>query len=162
MTCCPIAILATASDAKALEATIADIARFEAKLEVADAGYRADNAKVKDDIIKAKFAHDQLMDILLVTTIVCQADMFTRAANELNAIVGILPIDRVDQIRKRIENYVVQGGISVAGGAIVTGESGIAAKSIALLTGKATLTELQKNTEAKNAVLDKQNADRAK
>ena len=85
----------SAADAKSLESTIAEISRFDAKLQTAEVNYKEDNTKVKDDIIKAKFAHDQLMDMLLITTIVCQAEVFTRAANELNAIVSTLPIHRV-------------------------------------------------------------------
>ena len=81
-----------------MESTIAEISRFDAKLQTAEVNYKEDNTKVKDDIIKAKFAHDQLMDMLLITTIVCQAEVFTRAANELNAIVSTLPIHRVYNI----------------------------------------------------------------
>lgn len=102
---------ASASDQKALENTIAEIARFEGKLEVAQDKYKTDNYKVKDDIIKSKLAHDQILDLLLVSTIVCQAEMFTRAANELNAIVATLPIDKVDQVRRRMEQYLAQGGV---------------------------------------------------
>ncbi len=64
--------VATASDSKALENTIAEIARFEAKRQNAEKNYKTDNAKVKEDIIKARFAHDQLMDNVLITSIVCQ------------------------------------------------------------------------------------------
>jgi len=102
---------ATPGDQKALEHTIAEIARFEGKLEVAQDNYKEDNYKVKDDIIKAKLAHDQIMDLLLVSTVVCQAEIFTRAANELNAIVATLPIDKVDQVRRRMEQYIAQGGV---------------------------------------------------
>jgi hypothetical protein len=102
---------ATAGDQKALEHTIAEIARFEAKLEVAQDKYKEDNYKVKSDIIKAKLAHDQIMDLLLLSTIVCQAEIFTRAANELNAIVATLPVDKVDMVRRRMEQYLAQGGV---------------------------------------------------
>ena len=97
----------TASDLKSLDTTVSELARFTAKLDVAEGLYKVENDVVKDDIIKAKFAHDQLLDMLLVTTIVSQAEIFTRSANELNAIVSTLPIHKVDQVRKRIEQVGV-------------------------------------------------------
>lgn len=152
---------ATPADQKAVEATVAEIARFEGKREAAECAYNEDNKRVKEDIIKAKVAHDQMMDMLLITTIVCQADMFTRAANELNAIVGALPIDKVDQVRRRIETYVYQGGVNTSGTAVTANLSG-ASKGLALLTGKAVPADF-KNAEAEqNAALDKANADRLK
>lgn len=100
------------SEVKNLEFIISEISRFEAKLQTAEICYKEDNYKGKDEIIKAKLAHDQLLDYLLITTIVCQAELFTKAANELNAIVSILPIDKVDQVKRRMENYIAQGGVS--------------------------------------------------
>lgn len=146
----------TASDTKSLEFTIGEIARFEAKLQIAEAGYKEDNYKVKDDIIKAKLAHDQLLDLLLVTTVVCQAEMFTRAANELNALVAALPEDKVDQVRRRMEHHVAQGGVSFD--KPNSPPSGALGKSVALLTGKAVLSDLKKDAEQKNERRDQENA----
>lgn len=135
---------------------------------MAEASFHEENDRIKDDIIKAKFAHDQIMDMFMITTIVAQADLFSRAAAELNAIVDTLPVDRVDQVRRRIEIYIAQGGIQVGkpneaitGAAALVNQS-TAGKGVAILTGKATYSDLQKVKEEKNAMLDKENAERLK
>lgn len=59
------------SDAK-LGELVQEITRFEAKRETAEAEYNTQNASTKSDIINAKFAHDHLLDLLLICTITAQ------------------------------------------------------------------------------------------
>ena len=53
------------------------------------------NQKTKADVVEAKRQHDQLMDQLIITTIVCQAELFANAAAQLESIIDTMPEDRV-------------------------------------------------------------------
>ena len=55
---------------------LAEIDKFKNKLELSKENYNNLNDKSKEDIVAAKRAHDQLMDMLVVTTIVCQVNLF--------------------------------------------------------------------------------------
>ena len=57
-----------------------------------------------------------------------------------------------------MEQYIAQGGVQI--GEPQSPPTGSINTTLALLSGKAVLSDLQKNKEEKNAVLDKQNADR--
>jgi len=73
----------------------ADIEKFQKKVQSGLEEYTYVNQKTKADIVAAKRQHDELMDQLIITTIVCQAELFTQAAAQLDAIIDTLPEDRV-------------------------------------------------------------------
>ena len=62
------------------------------------------NNKCKADIIQCKQEHDLLMDQLIITTVVCQAELFTQAASQLEAIIELMPEDLVCNIVNLIFN----------------------------------------------------------
>ncbi len=63
----------------------------------AEANYNAQNQKTKRDILAAKELHDELMDSMLITVMVTQAEMFSRAAADLEALLAKLPPSKVAQ-----------------------------------------------------------------
>jgi len=83
-----------------------EMMRFERKKETAYEAYQNQNTKTKTDIIAAKRQHDQLMDTLLVTTVVCQYEMYSRAAKQLEEVMATLPPAKVQQLRQKIEEKV--------------------------------------------------------
>ncbi len=120
----------------------AEIAKFSAKVQAGLEGYTFHNDKAKTDIIASKRAHDNLMDMLLVTTVVCQAELFAQAASQLEALLATLPEQKVKQVRARIHDYIVQGGIKP-----VVEEKSKLQKGLALLSGKAVLSDYEKSEE---------------
>ena len=57
--------------------------------------YEDINATSKREMEAAKKAHDQLVDMQLMTVIITQAELFSRAAEELELLVSKLPQDKV-------------------------------------------------------------------
>ena len=55
----------------------ADIAKYVAKVKSAEQAYIEFNEKTKGDIIMSRVSHDELLDNLLVTTIVCQVSLLS-------------------------------------------------------------------------------------
>jgi hypothetical protein len=51
---------------------VAEVSRYEGKVEKAGEAYQETNRKSKKEMIAAKKAHDQLVDMQLVTAIVTQ------------------------------------------------------------------------------------------
>ena len=64
-------------------------------MELSMENYNNLNDKSKEDIVGARKAHDQLMDMLVITTIVCQHELFKQTASELEDIVNSLPQNKV-------------------------------------------------------------------
>lgn len=83
-----------------------EMMRFERKKETAYEAYQNQNSKVKGDIIAAKRQHDQLMDTLLVTTVVSQYEFFNRAAKQLEEVMATLPPAKVQQLRQKIDEKI--------------------------------------------------------
>lgn len=73
----------------------ADIEKFQKKVQSGLEEYTYVNQKTKKDIVDARKEHDELMDQLIITAIVCQAELFTQAAAQLDAIIDTMPEDRV-------------------------------------------------------------------
>jgi hypothetical protein len=88
-----------------------EISRFEAKVDATEKLYLEKNQKVKTDTINAKRAHDLLVDQLLITTIVTQYELFTRAAEQLQQVLSVLPPEKISQAKARIDSYINEGGI---------------------------------------------------
>mmetsp|Transcript_25609 Transcript_25609/g.42735 ORF Transcript_25609/g.42735 Transcript_25609/m.42735 type:complete len:266 (+) Transcript_25609:99-896(+) len=85
----------TAAHAAELEKAQIEIEKFQRKVQTGLEEYVHLNQKAKVDIAAARNQHDELMDNLLLTTIVCQAEMFNQAACQLETILESLPQDRV-------------------------------------------------------------------
>jgi hypothetical protein len=46
--------------------------------------YHRQNTKIKDDMVKAKIARDEMIEIAIITMISCQIELFTQTADSLN------------------------------------------------------------------------------
>jgi hypothetical protein len=60
------------AEPKKLEELAAEIARYEHKVETADTAYNSQNAKAKKDILAARVAHDNLVEMMFITFVTCQ------------------------------------------------------------------------------------------
>jgi hypothetical protein len=67
----------SAGKEKAVAEVTADIAKYAAKVKSAEQAYIEFNEKTKGDIIMSRVSHDELLDNLLVTTIVCQVSLLS-------------------------------------------------------------------------------------
>jgi hypothetical protein len=79
----------------AAQDNLQEIQKFEAKEKAAKENYEMTNTKTKQEILKAREQHDQLMNDVLVTSVVCQAELFANAARELEEVLALLPKDKV-------------------------------------------------------------------
>ena len=70
---------------------MAEISKYENKVANAETNYTAQNQKTKVDILAAKELHDELMDSMLVTVMVTQAEVFSRAAADLEGLLAKFP-----------------------------------------------------------------------
>lgn len=121
----------------------ADIEKFQKKVQSGLEEYTYVNQKTKADIVNAKKQHDELMDQLIITTIVCQAELFTQAAAQLDAIIDTLPEDRVREVRRHMHEYVKQGGVRPA----PAPEKSKLAIGLDLFTGKSVPSDLKKKDD---------------
>mmetsp|Transcript_20377 Transcript_20377/g.18517 ORF Transcript_20377/g.18517 Transcript_20377/m.18517 type:complete len:465 (-) Transcript_20377:28-1422(-) len=122
---------------------VAEINRFTNKVQSSYDYYIERNSTSKKDILDVKKAHDKLVDILLITVLTCQAELFTAAADRLNKVVETLPQDKVQQIRKRIQDYVKQGGVTAP-----KEEKSNLEKGLAIISGKALPSDFKNSEEA--------------
>lgn len=88
-----------------------EIEKIQNKLNSSQEHYEHHNTKSKADIVAARHSHDEIMDTLLVTTLVCQYELFAQATAHLKEVVKTLPQDKVDEVRLRIADLVNQGGV---------------------------------------------------
>lgn len=121
-------------------ANLEEVARWEMKTSIAKEKYEAANIKAKVEMIDSKRSNDVLMDLLMITVVTTQAELFTRAAAQLNAIVGLLPQDKVNQVKNRIDLLVQGGGVAPIGG--VPTDMNNVNKALAIATGKYTKEEI--------------------
>ncbi len=84
-----------------------------------------------------------MIDDVLITTIVCQAELFARAANDLEAVIAQLPQSKVAEVRNKIGECVNQGGVQQK-----KEEKTEFQKSFAILTGKAVPSDFKKEKDA--------------
>jgi hypothetical protein len=83
------------STTTAAQENLAEITRFENKEKNAKELFEEKNYKTKQEFLKAKDQHDRIMDDLLIANVVCQVELFTRAAKELEDVLSLLPPERV-------------------------------------------------------------------
>ncbi len=81
---------------------------------------------------------------LFVTTVVCQAELFSRAARELEEVISSLPQNRVEEARKKVFEVIGNGGIQLA-----PTEKTKAQKGFDLFTGKAVPSDFKKDGKDK-------------
>jgi len=118
-----------------------EIEKFQKKVQSGLEEYTYVNQKTKADVVEAKRQHDQLMDQLIITTIVCQAELFANAAAQLESIIDTMPEDRVRDIRAKVHEYVKQGGVRPAPPA----EKSKLMKGLDVFTGKALPSDYSKS-----------------
>jgi amphiphysin len=123
---------------------LAEIEKFQKKVQSGLEEYSYVNQKTKADVVEAKRQHDHLMDQLIITTIVCQAELFHQAAAQLEAIIDTIPEDRVREVREKIHEYVKQGGVRPAAPA----EKSKLMLGLDVFTGKALPSDLNKPKES--------------
>mmetsp|Transcript_34896 Transcript_34896/g.33191 ORF Transcript_34896/g.33191 Transcript_34896/m.33191 type:complete len:295 (-) Transcript_34896:488-1372(-) len=87
-----------------------EIAKYTAKVSSAEQAYTEFNEKTKGDIIVNRVSHDELLDSLLVTSIVCQAELYARMSKELQHLLQLCPPQQVADVRKKIEDLINKGG----------------------------------------------------
>lgn len=73
----------------------AEITKYENKVSHAEEAYTTSNTQTKKEIMLSKKAHDSLIDMLLITVVTCQAEMFAQAARDYQAVVDMMPQDKV-------------------------------------------------------------------
>lgn len=124
---------------------VAEVQKLETKVARSEAEYTAQNAKTKADIIAAKYAHDHLIDLLLISTVTSQAELFAMAAKKLQEVVDQFPVDKVKQIKSRVDNYIKQGGVHL------TVEKSSLEKGLEVASGKAMPSDFKKAEDAEDA-----------
>jgi hypothetical protein len=90
-----------------------EIARYTAKVSSAEQAYIEFNTKTKEDIIRSRVSHDELLDSLLVTSIICQAELHARMSKELEQLLQLCPPQQIIDVRKKIEDLINIGGPSL-------------------------------------------------
>lgn len=86
--------------------------KIQHKLDTSEELYNHHNMKSKQDIIDAKRNHDEVVDSVFVTTLVCQAELFMQVAEQMQEVVASLPNqEMVAQVQRRIADFVQQGGV---------------------------------------------------
>ena len=121
-----------------------DIKKFEAKCKNSEYKYYDANDKAKNEIMLAKLAHDKLMDVLLITIVVCQEELFTRAAHSFRDVIAHFPQQRVDKVRDRISRLIDDGGVQQT----YTNKSTLS-KGVAVMTGKKLVSEVSNDEETR-------------
>ena len=119
-----------------------EIKKFEAKCKTSEYKYHDSNEKAKNEIMLAKLAHDKLMDVLLITVVVCQEELFTRAAHSFRDIIAHFPQQRVDKVRDRISRLVGDGGVQQT----YSNRSALS-RGVAVMTGKKLVSEVSNDED---------------
>lgn len=127
------------ASSKAGQENAADIAKFEGKENTAKELYEQKNEALKNDIMEARAQHDHLMNDLLVSVVVAQAELFRAAAAKLEEVIELLPQDKVEEVRAEILKVVGQGGVLP-----VKEEKTSLQKGVMIFTGKAVPSDFKK------------------
>jgi hypothetical protein len=80
------------------------------------------------------------MNALLVNYVVCQHELFTRAAAELDRVIARLPADKVAEARANVQEMVEQGGVRPEKPKEKTGLQ----KGLLIMSGKAVMSDFKK------------------
>ena len=84
--------------------------KLKGKLAISQQEYTEHNRLSKEGIIDARRQHDELMDTLLITSLVCQGTLFKKMGEQIEEVIATLPKDKVDAVTDRITDYMRQGG----------------------------------------------------
>mmetsp|Transcript_9933 Transcript_9933/g.10433 ORF Transcript_9933/g.10433 Transcript_9933/m.10433 type:complete len:485 (-) Transcript_9933:50-1504(-) len=131
------------------EAT-AEVTKNEGKVQKSKELYEASNDKCKREIESSRRAHDTLIDTQLLTLLVCQARLFSLASQRLEEIITLLPKQKVDQVKDRVDQYIRQGGAKAQ-----VEEKSTLSVGFDVLMGKAYVSDLKKPTEEELAEEEK-------
>jgi hypothetical protein len=88
----------------------AKIEKYIQKKTTTGMAYDELNTDAKQHAIDGKRQHDELMDSIIITAAVCQAELFRLAAAELDRVIDTMPVDRVNDIRMRMHELLKAGG----------------------------------------------------
>jgi hypothetical protein len=87
-----------------------EMEKLKSKLEHSEQDYTASNTLSKEGVVAARAQHDEIIDMLLITNIVCQGQLFKQMAEQMQEVVATLPKDKVDKVLSRIKEYMEKGG----------------------------------------------------
>jgi len=93
------------------DALASDLNKFRSKFQNSEYKYKQADIKAKHEILLTKLAHDKLIDMLLVTVVVCQQELYKRSAAALDDVIAQFPKDKVAKVQDRIARLVDQGGV---------------------------------------------------
>mmetsp|Transcript_15377 Transcript_15377/g.23165 ORF Transcript_15377/g.23165 Transcript_15377/m.23165 type:complete len:443 (-) Transcript_15377:127-1455(-) len=124
----------------------AEVKKYEGKESKTKESYENLNNKCKQEIFAAKKAHDNLVDMQLITVLVTQARLFSMASRQIEGLLATLPQDKVAQVQSHMDQYIKQGGFTVKQQEKNALETGI---DVAL--GKAYFTDLKSPTAEEEA-----------
>lgn len=122
---------------------LAEIAKFETKEHVAKELYEQKNEALKNDILESRARYDSLMNELLVSVVVSQAELFRAAAQKLDEVIALLPQDKVEEARASIFKIVGEGGVKYS-----KEEKTKLQKGMMIFTGKALPSDFKKDKDA--------------
>jgi hypothetical protein len=84
--------------------------KLKTKLTISESDYTAANKLSKEAVIASRGQHDETIDMLLITTIVGQGQLFKQMSEQIQEVVNTLPKDKVDKVLNRINDYMEAGG----------------------------------------------------
>lgn len=85
--------------------------QIQSKLHAAEDRYRRQNAKIKDEMLKAKLFRDELLETSLRTVLACQAELFCQTGEHLGQLLKSLPEEeKVESLRTQVKDLVAAGG----------------------------------------------------
>ena len=89
------------------------IEKYQQKRSTSGAEFDKLNEQAKTYATEGKAKHDELMDSIIVTAAVCQAELFRMAAAELDKVCDAMPQEHVADLRARVRDLLKQGGTIV-------------------------------------------------
>jgi len=89
------------------------IDKYQSKKAATGSAYDKLNEAAKDFCLGSKLKHDELVDSVIISVAVCQAELFRRAADELDKVCDTMPQERVHDLRKRVLELLKAGGTIV-------------------------------------------------
>ncbi len=86
---------------------------IQSKLTASEDRYRRQNAKVKEAMLGAKLARDELLETAVLTALTLQMELFRQGAERLADLAQFLPEERAQPLRDAVRALVAKGGPEV-------------------------------------------------
>lgn len=86
---------------------------IQSKLTAAEDRYRRQNAKVKEAMLGAKLARDELLETAVLTVLTLQMELFRQTSERLGDLAQFLPEERAAPLRDAVRALVAKGGPEV-------------------------------------------------